>query len=166
MKDLVVIMGVAGSGKSTTGQALAKSGGWPFIEADRHHSDANRAKMTAGTPLTDADRVDWVASMAAAVATSAAPRVVLACSALTPFVQTSLQDQCGRAVHFVWLDVPKEVLAKRMTRRKGHFMPASLLDSQLTALTVPPDVHRVDGTLPIDAALSVIVATLPPADPA
>lgn len=166
MKDLVVVMGVAGSGKTTTGRALAEAGGWPFIEADEHHSDANRAKMTAGTPLTDDDRVDWVASMSAAANAMDAPRVVLACSALTDFVQTSLQTQCDRAVRFVWLDVPEDQLAGRIVGRAGHFMPVSLLESQLAALSVPADVIRVDGMqATADLVLSVLQA-LPPADPA
>ncbi|MEZ5947344.1 MAG: gluconokinase, GntK/IdnK-type [Hyphomonas sp.] len=166
MKDLVVIMGVAGSGKTTTGRAVAEAGGWPFIEADEHHSDANRAKMTAGTPLTDADRVDWVASMTAAANGMPAPRVVLACSALTDFVQTALQAQCTRAVHFIWLDVPKDQLAARMASREGHFMPVSLLESQLAALTVPAGAARMDGTVPTDCLVTAIRAALPPADPA
>ena len=165
MKDLVVIMGVAGSGKTTTGEALSAATGWPFIEADAHHSDANRAKMTAGTPLTDADRVDWVASIASAVNASADPRVVLACSALTPFVQSALQAQCERAVHFVWLDVPEALLAERMATRPGHFMPVSLLASQLEALTVPPDALRMDGTQPFPDLIASIRNALPP-DPA
>ncbi|MEZ5998194.1 MAG: gluconokinase, GntK/IdnK-type [Hyphomonas sp.] len=166
MRDLVVIMGVAGSGKTTTGRAIADAGGWPFIEADEHHSAANRAKMTAGTPLTDADRVDWVASMASAANDMPAPRVVLACSALTGFVQTALQDQCDRAVRFVWLDVPKDQLAGRIAGRAGHFMPVSLLESQLDALTVPAAALRIDGTLPTGAIVAAVLSALAPADPA
>ncbi|HPF23545.1 MAG TPA: gluconokinase, GntK/IdnK-type [Hyphomonas sp.] len=165
MKDLAVIMGVAGSGKTTTGEALSAATGWPFIEADAHHSGANRAKMASGTPLTDADRVDWVASIAADVNASPAPRLVLACSALTPFVQAALQDQCERTVRFVWLDVPEALLAERMKTRPGHFMPVSLLQSQLDALTVPPAALRMDGTLPLAELVARIRNALAP-DPA
>jgi len=162
VRDLVVIMGVAGSGKTTTGEALSAATGWPFIEADAHHSDANRAKMTAGTPLTDADRVDWVASISRAVGVSPAPRLVLACSALTPFVQSALHDQCGRPVRFVWLDVPEDLLAQRMTTRPGHFMPVSLLRSQLDTLTVPAGALRMDGTLALADLVAGIRQALPP----
>ncbi|MCA8902123.1 MAG: AAA family ATPase [Hyphomonas sp.] len=166
MKDIIVVMGVAGSGKTTTGRALAASGGWPFIEADDHHSDANRAKMTAGTPLTDADRVDWVTALSAAANAETAPRVVLACSALTGFVQGALQDQCARTVRFVWLEVPKDQLAHRMASREGHFMPVSLLESQLAALKVPAGVLRVDGTLAPADLVAGILQALPSPDPA
>jgi gluconokinase len=155
-------MGVAGSGKTTTGEALSAATGWPFIEADGHHSQANRAKMAGGTPLTDADRVDWVASMAAEVNAAPAPRLVLACSALTPFVQSSLQDQCARTVRFVWLDVPEALLAERMKTRPGHFMPVSLLKSQLDTLAVPSGALRMDGLLPLDALVQQIQQALPP----
>ncbi|MEZ5968673.1 MAG: gluconokinase, GntK/IdnK-type [Hyphomonas sp.] len=166
MKDLVVVMGVAGSGKTTTGRALAVAGGWPFIEADEHHSDANRAKMTAGTPLTDNDRVDWVASITHAANMMTEERVILACSALTSFVQTALRNECDRAVRFVWLEVPEEELAGRIAGRAGHFMPVSLLQSQLTALMVPADALRIDGTLTTQEVVQIIVDVLPPADPA
>jgi len=156
VSGLIVIMGVAGAGKTTTGEALSAATGWPFIEADAHHSAANRAKMTAGTPLTDADRVDWVASMAAEVNASPAPNLVLACSALTPFVQRALQAQCERPVRFVWLDVPEHLLAERMANRPGHFMPVSLLQSQLAALAVPDAALRMDGTLPLDQLVAAI----------
>jgi len=162
VRDLVVIMGVAGSGKTTTGEALSAATGWPFIEADAHHSEANRAKMTAGTPLSDADRVDWVASIARAVQAAPEDRLVLACSALTPFVQAALQDQCGRQVHFVWLDVPESLLAERMKTRPGHFMPVSLLRSQLDALTVPEAALCMDGTLPLANLIGAIQQALPP----
>ncbi len=146
MRDLVIIMGVAGSGKSSIAEALSKAEGWPFVEADVHHSAANKEKMASGTPLTDADRADWVRSMGETMTAMPEDRVVLACSALTPFVQAGLREQSGRHCLFVLLDVPKDELARRISSRADHFMPVSLLESQLAALVPPEGVIRVDGT--------------------
>lgn len=156
MRDLVIIMGVAGSGKSSIAEALSRAEGWPFVEADGHHSAANKQKMAAGTPLTDADRADWVRSMAEAIAAMPEQRVVLACSALTPFVQSGLRTLSGRRCLFVLLDVPKAELARRISAREDHFMPVSLLESQLAALTPPADVIQVDGTASPDALVEDI----------
>ena len=79
MRDLVIVMGVAGSGKTTVGAGLAETAGWPFVEADEFHPDANREKMASGVSLTDEDRAGWISAIAAHVAQSQAPRVVLAC---------------------------------------------------------------------------------------
>ncbi len=158
-------MGVAGSGKTTAGEALSAATGWPFIDADAHHSEANRARMAAGTPLTDADRAGWVTSIARSVQAAPEDRLILACSALTPFVQRALQDQCERQVHFVWLDVPEGLLAERMATRPGHFMPVSLLRSQLDALTVPEAALRMDGTQPLADLVRAIRQALPPCGP-
>jgi gluconokinase len=160
MTDLVIIMGVAGSGKSSIAEALAASGGWPFIEADDHHSAANKQKMASGTPLTDADRADWVGSLCRAVSARPEARVILACSALTPYVQDGLRAGAGRACRFVLLDVPREELARRIAARQDHFMPVSLLDSQLEALQPPDDVLVVDGTGRPDVLLAQIQAIL------
>ena len=145
MRDLVIIMGVAGSGKTSIAEALSKAEGWPFVEADDYHSAANKEKMASGTPLTDADRADWVRSLCKTLTDMPEDRVVLACSALTPYVQTGLREQSGRTCLFVLLDVPKDELARRISSRADHFMPVSLLDSQLAALVPPEDVIRVDG---------------------
>ena len=156
MKTLVIIMGVAGSGKSSVAAALADETGWPFIEADDYHSPANKQKMAAGIPLTDADRGDWVRSMGDVAAGMEADSVVLACSALTPFVQKGLREYSARDCRFVFLDVPKEELARRIAARADHFMPVSLLESQLDALTVPEGATRVDG----NAGLAETVAEI------
>ncbi|HCX08998.1 MAG TPA: gluconate kinase, partial [Hyphomonas sp.] len=105
-------MGVAGSGKTSIAEALSKAEGWPFVEADDYHSAANKEKMASGTPLTDADRADWVRSLCKTLTDMPEDRVVLACSALTPFVQTGLREQSGRTCLFVLLDVPKDELAR------------------------------------------------------
>lgn len=153
-------MGVAGSGKSSVAAALAGKSGWPFMEADEFHSAANKRKMAAGTPLTDEDRVEWVRSMAERAAAMPETRVVLACSALTPFVQSSLKERCGRTCRFVFLDVPKAELSRRIAARADHFMPVSLLDSQLAALSVPDEAIRVRGTAPVSEIVADIRSRL------
>ena len=160
MKELIVIMGVAGSGKTSIASALAGQAGWPFMEADEHHSAANKTKMAAGTPLTDEDRASWVDSMSKASAAMPEPRIVLACSALTPFVQTGLRQGSGRRCRFVMLDVPKAELARRIAARADHFMPVSLLDSQLEALTVPEDALRIAADRELEDIVADIQAAL------
>jgi gluconokinase len=149
---LIVIMGPSGAGKSTIAEALAKAGGWAMLDADAFHSTQNIAKMTAGRPLSDADRASWVEAMRRAVETNGDAPIVLACSSLTRFVQTELAR--GRDVSPIWilLDVSQPVLAARIKARgqtRGtHFMPVSLLESQLEALNPPVAAHRLEGDRP------------------
>tara|TARA_R110000787_G_scaffold14348_17_gene44405 strand:+ start:3451 stop:3951 length:501 start_codon:yes stop_codon:yes gene_type:complete len=166
MRDLIIVMGVAGSGKTTVGAGLAEAAGWPFVEADDFHSDANREKMASGVPLTDQDRVGWISAIAAHVAESEAPRMVLACSALTRFVQERLMRDSGRLCRFVWLDVPVADLRARMASRAGHFMPVSLLESQLAALKVPDGAVRMDAMCPVSELILRLQEALPAPDPA
>ncbi len=132
-------MGVSGSGKTTVGQALAAQLGWPFLEGDAFHPSANREKMRAGVPLIDADRAPWLDAIAGALADldAAGRHAVLACSALRRAYRERLRAS-GAALRFVLLTGSEQVIAERMARRTGHYMPASLLPSQL-ALLEPPD---------------------------
>lgn len=143
-------MGVAGSGKTTLGAALAAQFGAPFVDADDLHPAANVAKMARGEALGDADRAPWLERVAEALAGGP---VVVACSAL----KRAYRDRLRRAggVRFLHLDAPREVLAARLAGRRGHFMPASLLDSQLATLEVPgPDeAVTLDASLPPEALL-------------
>ncbi len=145
---LIVIMGVSGCGKSTVGKALAARMGWLFIEGDDHHPSQNVAKMAAGRALCDADRAAWLDAIAAAVLGHGEPDVVLACSALTPFVQDRLRRDTGREAVFCWIDAPTALIAKRMEERE-HFMPPSLLQSQIEALSPPQcaRAYRNDGAI-------------------
>lgn len=137
----IVVMGVSGCGKSTVGRAVAQALGWPYIEGDDLHPARNVALMAAGTPLTDADREGWLAAVGRSMAAQVAPPlgVVAACSAL----KRSYRDQLRAAVPgalFVHLHGPQPLLAQRLAQRKGHYMPASLLQSQLDTLQPPgPD---------------------------
>lgn len=144
----VVVMGVAGSGKSTVGAGLAAALGVSFVDGDDLHPVRNRRLMAAGTALTDADRAPWLTAVRDLLAASPGG-VVVACSAL----RRAYRDVLRRAgpVGFVELDVPDEVLTRRLTDRPAHFMPAALLASQLVTLEpLAADERgvRVDGTRP------------------
>jgi gluconokinase len=151
----VVFMGVAGSGKSTVAMHYAKGRGFAFVEADDFHPPANVAKMQSGQPLTDEDRVGWLGAMAQRIAEGKArgETMVITCSAL----KRSYRDQLRKgdaALFFVLLDGPEALLAERIAARKDHFMPPSLLASQLAILERPAPPSEKAVTLPI---------TLPPA---
>lgn len=142
----VVVMGVSGSGKTTVAEDLAARLGWRFAEADEFHPQANIDKMTAGTPLTDDDRWPWLEAMRAWLAERAAAgeSAVVTCSALRRSYREVLR-RGGERVLFLHLTGPREVLAQRMGTRKGHFMPGSLLDSQLATLEpLAPDEPGVE----------------------
>jgi len=155
-------MGVSGSGKSTVARAVADRLGWDLGEGDDLHPPENIAKMAAGHPLTDVDRVPWLRRVRAWIDArlDAGRPGIITCSAL----KHSYRDVLRRdGVLFVELDVPARDLSRRMAERPGHFMPAALLTSQLSALEpVGPDEHavRVDGTKPVDALVADLAALL------
>ncbi|MGH7041225.1 MAG: gluconokinase [Acetobacteraceae bacterium] len=155
---VVVMMGVSGSGKTTIARGVAEPLGWEVVEGDEFHSAANIAKMKAGTPLTDADRWPWLGAIAREIdAIRAAGRsAVVACSALKRSYRAILIG--GRAdVVLVYLQGSHALIAARMAARKGHFMPADLLDSQFATLEEPgPDERPI--TVSVAPAPAVIVA--------
>ena len=160
---VVVLMGVTGTGKTTVGEALAAHTGWPFADADDFHSAANRAKMHAGIPLTDEDRGPWLQSLHQQILTWLRGGVngILACSALKESYRTELTDGTGpRSVRFVFLTGPPELIRQRMEARHGHYMPESLLPSQLATLEPPQDAIQIsiDQTVPaiVDQILSAL----------
>ena len=159
----VIVMGPAGAGKTTIGTALAAALHWRFIEGDAFHPASNVDKMAAGHPLTDDDRAPWLSALAAELhrANEAGDKVVLACSALKESYRDRLRVHGG--VRFVFLDVPADVLRERLTHRRGHFMPASLVTSQLETLEPPEDAIRVDATRPVPETVQTIISHLFPA---
>lgn len=145
MSRHVVVMGVSGCGKTTVAQGISRATGLVFAEADQFHSDANVAKMRAGQPLDDADRAPWLEALAAwMTAEDARGRsTVIACSALRRAYRDVLRAG-PPTLDFVHLDGPAEVVRQRMATREGHYMPASLLDSQLRTLEpLEPDESGV-----------------------
>ena len=154
---VIILMGVAGAGKTTVGKRLAQSLGWRFVEGDDFHPLVNVAKMAAGTPLTDEDRAPWLERLRERVTELLAQgeSAVLACSALKQSYRQLLTVDPAR-VRWVFLWAPREVIASRMVQRPGHFMPVSLLDSQLTTLEAPGDALQVDVTTGLDEVVVTI----------
>lgn len=154
---VVIVMGVAGAGKTTVGRALASALGWEFADADDFHSALDVERMHAGIPLTDDDRAPWLADLRdrVAAALGAGTGLVLACSALRQRHRDALvpPDAPPGAVAFAYLAVPPAVLAHRLERRVGHFAGESLLGSQLRTLETPSGMEalRLDGEQPADA---------------
>lgn len=130
---LLTVMGVSGSGKTTVGAALAQRLRVPFADADDFHPPENVAKMAAGVPLDDADRLPWLHTIGAWLAAHADSGGVISCSALKRSYRDVLRE-AAPTQFFVHLDGSPEVVARRVKGRPGHFMPASLVDSQFATL--------------------------------
>ncbi|WP_346420683.1 gluconokinase [Paracoccus sp. N5] len=160
----IVVMGVSGSGKSTTGGALAEVLGWRFIEGDSFHPRANVEKMAAGIPLTDADRAPWLQALAAEFARNeaAGESSVMGCSALKRSYRDILRSGAPR-VRFLHVHGTRAILEERLAHREGHFFPAKLLDSQLATLEMlGPDEDGVvvDMALPVEEQVALALRLL------
>jgi gluconokinase len=163
-KRAVVVMGVSGCGKTVVGEALARRLGWTFIEGDRLHPPENIQRMASGQPLTDAHRAGWLDAIGEHMARTLAEGkgVVAACSALKRIYRDRLRGIAG-PVLFAHLEVSPDVARERVSRRRGHFMPASLVESQFADLQRPqPDEEALslDSTLPVDDIVARIVHRL------
>ncbi len=153
--DRVVLMGVAGCGKSSVGVALAPLVGARYIDGDDLHPAANIAKMQRGEPLSDADRWPWLDLVGKALK----PGVILGCSALKRTYRARIAETAGGPVWFVHLAGSKDLIAGRMAARSGHFMPLALLDSQFATLEPPaPDENAI--TVGIDQPMPALVAEI------
>ncbi|HEX5108090.1 MAG TPA: gluconokinase [Vicinamibacterales bacterium] len=157
---IVVVMGVAGSGKTTISRLLAQTMECSFLEGDSLHSDANVAKMSQGLPLTDADRGPWLAAVHAEVrkAFVRGEDLVVACSALKQAYRALLAG--GIPVTWVHLDAPADIIRARLEHRTGHFMKANMLSSQIEALERPADAIAVDASQEPAAIVEEILARL------
>ncbi len=146
-------MGVSGCGKSTLGALLAGALDCPFLEGDEFHAASAVAKMRAGQPLSDDDRWPWLDRLGAAIGKSLATHggVVAACSALKRGYRERLRQAIGAPTRFILLDAQPDELLRRLTQRADHYMPASLLDSQLATLERP---DADEAILTLDAATS------------
>jgi gluconokinase len=155
----IVVMGVSGCGKTSVAEGLAAALTAAFIEGDSLHPAANVEKMSKGIPLTDDDRWPWLDTIGRAMAETlqGGKSVVVSCSALKASYRDRLRQAAGGSLAFLFLKGSRELLMDRMAARRGHFMPVSLLDSQLATLEDPsqePGVVTVD----IDASIGQIVA--------
>jgi 6-phosphogluconate dehydrogenase len=139
MADIYFVMGVSGSGKTTVGQLLSEKIHLPFFDADDFHSLENKAKMKAGIPLNDEDRVSWLAALnELAIKQSGRDGAIIACSALKEKYRSLLSKNLQAKVYWIVLIGEYDLLLKRMQARQGHYMPAGLLQSQLETMEYPP----------------------------
>jgi gluconokinase len=161
----LIVMGVSGSGKSTLGAALARLIDCPFLEGDEFHSPEAIAKMHAGVPLTDDDRGPWLDRLGRTIGSTVASHGigVASCSALRRTYRDRLRKVITAPVGFVLVDADREELLRRLTARTGHYMPPSLLTSQIDTLERPqPDERAItlDATRPPEALCAQTIAWL------
>jgi gluconokinase len=158
---IVLVMGVAGVGKTTIGAALAQRLGWRFIDADDYHPPGNVAKMKAGIPLDDADRWPWLEHLNKELGRSdiASQDCVIACSAL----KKSYRERLAQGIHdfrIVYLHGSRALIGSRIATRTHRYMPATLLESQFAALEPPGDAIPIDVAATPEDGVAAIVARL------
>jgi gluconokinase len=160
--SIYVVMGVSGAGKSLIGADFAQQLRVPFADGDDYHPAENVRRMSAGIPLTDEDRAGWLRGLADRIrqARDARTGLVLACSALKRSYRDILRE-AAPDLRLIFLDGPRALIARRLDSRRGHYMPASLLDSQFAALEEPsPDEYAwiCDASLPPGEILSDLLS--------
>jgi len=158
---IVIVAGVSGSGKTTVGAMLAGRLSWPFADADDFHPAANVEKMRAGIPLTDEDRWPWLQAIAAWMDERIArgEPAVITCSALKRSYRDRLLGGRPQA-QMIFLAVDRDVLAKRLAARAGHFFPEQLLGTQLDALNPPGPDERVISVVPTDTPAGTVASII------
>ncbi|PZU20314.1 MAG: gluconokinase [Shinella sp.] len=165
MPGVVIVMGVSGCGKSSVAARIAVELDYTMIEGDALHPPENIARMSAGLPLRDEDRMPWLDLIGSAIRAARAKGqgVVVTCSSLRRLYRDRLRAGAGEPLAFVWLDGSRELIGGRMAARQGHFMPTTLLDSQFATLEPPlgePDCIRVDIDQTTDAVVAYAVRAL------
>jgi carbohydrate kinase (thermoresistant glucokinase family) len=157
---ILIVMGVAGCGKSTIGQQLADRLGWPFYDGDDFHPPANIQKMSEGIPLTDEDRSGWLITLADLIGNHVRHNqsAVIACSALKKKYRDILHVDAS--VRFVYLRGSYDLIEARLRQRSGHYMPSNLLSSQFASLEEPHGALTVDISLPPEQLVTEIIRQL------
>jgi gluconokinase len=158
---ILIVMGVSGAGKSTIAALLAAQLESEWLEADELHPRSNVDKMRSGQPLTDDDREEWLRDLSSVIARvdAAGKNLIVACSAL----KARYRERLGRAardVRFVYLRVPHMLAEERVAARPGHFMPPSLVASQIEVLEEPLDALVIDARLPAKEIVEAVVDSL------
>ena len=158
---IVVVMGVAGAGKTTVGSALARALGWAFIDGDDMHPTANVDKMRRGEPLDDKDRMPWLESLARLMAGMERERkdAVFACSALREVYRAMLSENSPRIL-WVYLRAELATIRTRLAARRGHFAGTSLIDSQFATLEEPRRGLALDAAQPPEAIVALVLAEI------
>jgi gluconokinase len=158
-ETVIILMGVSGSGKSTLGTAIATEWDMAFFDGDKFQPASNIQKMAAGIALQDDDRWPWLNALGAAVcAREAGSGAIVACSALKRGYRDRLRTLIGDPLLFVWLQIPPHLLAERLRHRQGHYMPPTLLESQLDAFEpLDPDERAIELTA--DESMTTSVAS-------
>lgn len=157
-QQIIFVMGVSGSGKSTIGQLVAKEKDIPFFDADDFHPKDNVEKMKSGKPLNDNDRAPWLDRLnELAIAEQAKKGAVITCSALKEAYRVRLGKGVQPMPKWVFLDGDFDLILNRINQRKGHYMPASLLQSQFDALELPKEAIKIDiNRKPMDIVQSIL----------
>jgi gluconokinase len=163
---ILIAMGVASSGKSVVGKAIARRLHAPFLDGDAYHPAANKDKMRAGIPLTDDDRWPWLSTLAGALHEAAEAKGVAvgACSALKRSYRDYLAQEAGEPILFVFLEGSQELIASRMSARAHEYMPQTLLASQFATLEVPAadeNVLAIPVTLTVEQIADRAVKAVP-----
>ena len=158
---VIYIMGVAGAGKTTIGQQLSARTGFAFYDADNFHPQKNIDKMQAGQALTDEDRWPWLDNIHSfATEKIKLNNIIVACSALKQVYRDRLCKGIEQHCNWVFLKGDYKIIINRMKNRAGHFMPATLLQSQFEALEIPKGVIEADITMPPNKIVDYIISKI------